>query len=160
MAARHLVASVCRLVQHRLRLNAARCGAELDARCAAVGAAVQSTFHNTFFGPPPSMALAHPAADSDDVDGGDLESWDSPCADPIDWDGVLNAAVPKRRSSHHRKRQKMRHKWLKPRQNITVCLECGEHKLLHHLCLHCMRAAKVEKKRLARGEAPEAIEEE
>lgn len=31
----------------------------------------------------------------------------------------------------------MTHKWLKPKMNIVPCEECGNAKLLHHLCVHC-----------------------
>ena len=57
-------------------------------------------------------------------------------------DGFLSSilwAVPKKRTSHSKKRLRMQSKWLKPRQNYTLCLKCGNPKLLHVLCGVCFR---------------------
>ena len=54
------------------------------------------------------------------------------------WDGVL-WAVPKKRTSHSKKRKRMTHKYLKPKQNVTLCQKCGNAKLLHMLCGHCLK---------------------
>ena len=72
-------------------------------------------------------------------------------------DGLL-WAVPKKRTSHSKKRTRMAHKYLKPIQNYTVCPKCNNLKLLHVLCGYCLketltktaeiRREKLEKKRL------------
>ena len=54
------------------------------------------------------------------------------------WDGVL-WAVPKKRTSHSKKRMRMTHKYLKPKQNAILCPKCGHTKLLHILCGHCLK---------------------
>lgn len=54
------------------------------------------------------------------------------------WDGVL-WAVPKKRTSHSKKRKRMTHKYLKPKENVTLCQKCGNAKLLHVLCGHCLK---------------------
>ena len=66
-------------------------------------------------------------------------------------------AAPKKRVSHHKKRLKMTHKWLKNRTNYTTCQYCGNVRLLHTLCEVClektlrktadMRRKKDEKRR-------------
>lgn len=55
---------------------------------------------------------------------------------------VLNAAVPKRRTTRSVKRMRMTNKYLKPAQNIVVCSRCGKNRLMHHLCLHCLKQMK------------------
>lgn len=54
------------------------------------------------------------------------------------WDGFL-WAVPKKRTSHSKKRLRMTNKWLKPICNYTVCPKCQNLKLLHVLCGHCFK---------------------
>lgn len=54
------------------------------------------------------------------------------------WDGVL-WAVPKKRTSHSKKRKRMMHKYLKPKHNVTLCQKCGNAKLFHTLCGHCLK---------------------
>ncbi len=54
------------------------------------------------------------------------------------WDGFL-WAVPKKRTSHSRKRKRMTNKYLKPIRNYTVCPKCQNLKLLHVLCGHCLK---------------------
>ena len=59
-------------------------------------------------------------------------------------DGLLqNAvhwmAVPKKRTSHSKKRMRMTHKWLKPIHHYTFCRNCGSPKLLHMLCGQCFK---------------------
>ena len=57
----------------------------------------------------------------------------------FDWDGLLLWAVPKKRTSHSKKRMKLNHKYLKPKANYTVCPTCQNLKLLHVLCGHCLK---------------------
>ena len=56
----------------------------------------------------------------------------------LDWDGVF-WAVPKKRTSHSKKRMRMNHKYLKPKGHYTVCPNCQNLKLLHVLCGHCLK---------------------
>ncbi len=58
------------------------------------------------------------------------------------WDGILWAAVPKKRPSISRQRLRMTHKWLKNRQDIVECSACGGRKLAHHLCPNCLLILK------------------
>ena len=48
-------------------------------------------------------------------------------------------AVPKKRTSHSKKRMRMTHKYLKPKHHFTVCPKCKNLKLLHVLCGHCLK---------------------
>ena len=59
-------------------------------------------------------------------------------SDILGWDGVL-WAVPKKRTSHSKKRMRMTHKYLKPKHHYTVCPNCNNLKLLHVLCGHCLK---------------------
>ena len=68
------------------------------------------------------------------LDGGELISK----VDYRDWDGFL-WAVPKKRTSHSKKRMRMTHKYLKPIQHYTTCPKCQNLKLLHVLCIHCLK---------------------
>ena len=70
------------------------------------------------------------------LDGGEFISE----VDCRDWDGFL-WAVPKKRTSHSKKRMRMTHKFLKPIQNYTTCPKCQNLKLLHVLCGHCLKEA-------------------
>lgn len=71
----------------------------------------------------------------------------TPCLDGLDtesqdcgtWDGYL-WAVPKKRTSHSKKRMRMAHKYLKPIHHYTICPNCQNVKLLHVLCGHCLAA--------------------
>lgn len=53
--------------------------------------------------------------------------------------GLLLWAVPKKRTSHSKKRMRMTHKYLKPKHHYTVCPKCKNLKLLHVLCGHCLK---------------------
>ena len=68
------------------------------------------------------------------LDGGEFISE----VDCRDWDGFL-WAVPKKRTSHSKKRMRMTHKYLKPITNYTTCPKCQNLKLLHVLCGHCLK---------------------
>lgn len=77
----------------------------------------------------------------------DLMDIEYPVLVPVDssgemgtdlWDGLL-WAVPKKRTSHSKKRMRMTHKYLKPIRNYTVCPKCQNLKLLHVLCGHCLK---------------------
>ena len=56
----------------------------------------------------------------------------------LDWGGLL-WAVPKKRTSHSKKRMRMAHKYLKPKGHYTVCPNCQNLKLLHVLFGHCLK---------------------
>lgn len=45
-------------------------------------------------------------------------------------------AVPKRRTSHSKKKQRRAHDALTA-PNAVSCQECGEPTLMHHACPHC-----------------------
>ena len=81
------------------------------------------------------------------------------------WDGFL-WAVPKKRTSHSKKRMRMTHKYLKPVHHYTICPNCQNVKLLHVLCKHCLagtlkktaefrrlKEQRREEKRLAKQQA-------
>ncbi|KAI4526327.1 hypothetical protein K525DRAFT_189448 [Schizophyllum commune Loenen D] len=46
-------------------------------------------------------------------------------------------AVPKKKTSHSKKRMRAAGKGLKDKQNIVSCPGCGSPKLAHHLCGKC-----------------------
>ena len=69
-----------------------------------------------------------------------LDEFDIPAMEP--WDGILRAAVPKRRNSHARGRKRQRSWVLKNKQNITSCAVCGAPRLIHHICTSCERQIK------------------
>lgn len=60
------------------------------------------------------------------------------CEPATVWDGIL-WAVPKKRTSHSKKRMRMAHKYLKPKHNYQTCPQCQNFKLQHMLCGHCFR---------------------
>ena len=55
------------------------------------------------------------------------------------WDALLLWAVPKKRTSHSKKRMRMTHKYLRPKRHYQTCPKCGQFKLQHMLCGHCFR---------------------
>ena len=55
----------------------------------------------------------------------------------LEEDATMLFAVPKRRTSHSVKRLRKTHKYIRKKENIVTCKECGNPKLLHHLCSHC-----------------------
>lgn len=63
---------------------------------------------------------------------------DVPCEPNTIWDGYL-WAVPKKRTSHSKKRMRMAHKYLKPKHHYQTCPHCQNLKLQHMLCGHCFR---------------------
>ena len=71
-----------------------------------------------------------------------IPSWGIPGAavsnDLIE-NGILWMAVPKKRTSHSKKRMRMAQKWLKPIRHYNFCPACGNPKLFHHLCGHCFK---------------------
>lgn len=78
------------------------------------------------------MALPIPAAPSPQAQ--QLRDNDSP------WrDGLLLWAVPKKKTSHSKKRMRSTHKYLKPRSDYITCPQCNNLKLLHMLCGHCLK---------------------
>ncbi|TPX36371.1 hypothetical protein SmJEL517_g01554 [Synchytrium microbalum] len=54
-------------------------------------------------------------------------------------EGIL-LAVPKKRTTHRKKRLRMATKWLRPMRNIMACPLCGRMTLMHHVCRHCTRS--------------------
>lgn len=67
------------------------------------------------------------------------ESWIRMYGAGIEAESLLWFAVPKRRTSHSKKRLRMTHKWLKPVHHYTFCNHCGNPKLLHVLCGNCFK---------------------
>lgn len=55
------------------------------------------------------------------------------------WDGLVWMAAPKKRVSHSRVRMRMAHKYLKPIRHYATCATCGNFKLMHVLCGHCLK---------------------
>ncbi|KAI9341640.1 hypothetical protein BDR26DRAFT_802127 [Obelidium mucronatum] len=58
------------------------------------------------------------------------------------WMPSILWAVPKKRTTHGKKRLRMNSKWLRPMKNIIQCPLCGNATLLHHACKTCMRGLK------------------
>jgi large subunit ribosomal protein L32 len=55
---------------------------------------------------------------------------------------IVWASVPKRKTSHSKKRMRQANKGLQEQRNIVQCPGCGQAKLMHHLCTHCYRDMK------------------
>jgi ribosomal protein L32 len=51
-------------------------------------------------------------------------------------------AVPKRRTSHSKKRMRMATKYLRNTSHHQKCPACGELQLRHHACLNCISMVK------------------
>ncbi|KAJ1653959.1 hypothetical protein IWQ61_006029 [Dispira simplex] len=62
-------------------------------------------------------------------------------------------AVPKKKTTHSKRRMRDANKAIKDRRDITKCPACGRNKLLHHICLYCYRDIKkrYREKKLADG---------
>ena len=75
------------------------------------------------------------------------------------WDGILLWAVPKRRTSHSKKRMRMAHKYLKPKHHYQTCQQCGNLKLQHMLCSHCFREVMKRTAEFRKQQGEKAIEE-
>ncbi|KAG2179786.1 hypothetical protein INT43_003569 [Umbelopsis isabellina] len=58
------------------------------------------------------------------------------------WLGPILWAVPKKKTSHSKKRMRASNKGLKQAENITSCPACGNSKLMHHVCRHCYQDIK------------------
>ena len=105
-----------------------------------------------------------------DVDAHQLETCSalSPLAASLPgtesvWDGLLWMAAPKKRVSHSRKRMRMAHKYLKPIRHYSTCATCGNFKLMHVLCGHCLKetlekTAALRRQKLAKKESPKLKE--
>ena len=79
------------------------------------------------------------------------------------WDAVLLWAVPKKRTSHSKKRMRMAHKYLRPKHHYQMCQKCGQLKLQHMLCGHCFRETMrltAEVRRQRAGQLTQAISEQ
>ncbi|KAJ3121618.1 hypothetical protein HK098_003510 [Nowakowskiella sp. JEL0407] len=50
-------------------------------------------------------------------------------------------AVPKKKTTHRKKRLRMNGKWLKPQHNAGACPYCGTPVLMHHICRTCLHRA-------------------
>ncbi|KAI8909325.1 hypothetical protein DFJ77DRAFT_472142 [Powellomyces hirtus] len=57
----------------------------------------------------------------------------------LEWLSGLLWAVPKKKTTHRKKRLRMATKWLKPMRNISTCPFCGQPTLRHHLCRSCTK---------------------
>lgn len=74
----------------------------------------------------------------------------------LDWDGLL-WAVPKKRTSHSKKRMRMAHKYLKSKGHYTVCPNCQNLKLLHVLCGHCLKEALRQTAKMRRAQIEQKL---
>ena len=54
------------------------------------------------------------------------------------WETILRA-VPKKKTSHSKKRMRSSNKGLKNRTDIVPCPGCGRHRMMGHICRHCLR---------------------
>jgi large subunit ribosomal protein L32 len=86
----------------------------------------------------PQLAFAWDTGAMEEEEEGEDQTA-SEAGDAVHWDGLVLAAVPKRRNSHQRRRLRMQNKWLKPLKNIAQCADCGSPKLMHHLCPQCAK---------------------
>lgn len=103
-----------------------------------------------------------PGCEGGDDDAHQLETCSAlslslPSAGGDSWDGLLWMAAPKKRVSHSRKRMRMAHKYLKPIRHYSTCTTCGNFKLMHVLCGHCLKetlekTAALRRQRLAKKE--------
>ena len=75
----------------------------------------------------------------------------------FDWDGLL-WGVPKKRTSHSKKRMRMTHKYLKPKHHYTVCPNCNNLKLLHVLCGHCLKETLRQTAAMRRAQINQQLE--
>ena len=73
-------------------------------------------------------------------------------------DGFLLMAVPKKKTTPHKKKIRNRHRQLKNRTDIEICAICGNHKLENHLCGHCVERIKEETKKVRRERNEDSIE--
>ncbi|KAK9767521.1 hypothetical protein K7432_002621 [Basidiobolus ranarum] len=53
--------------------------------------------------------------------------------------GSILWAVPKKKTSHSKKRMRASNKALKNITNIMRCHSCGRPKLMHHICKYCYK---------------------
>jgi len=53
--------------------------------------------------------------------------------------GPILWAVPKKKTSHSKKRMRSANKGLKDKTNIVNCPGCGQKHLIHHLCFNCYK---------------------
>jgi len=53
--------------------------------------------------------------------------------------GPILWAVPKKKTSHSKKRMRSANKGLKDKTNIVNCPGCGQRHLIHHLCFNCYK---------------------
>jgi len=73
-------------------------------------------------------------------------------------DGFLLMAVPKKKTTPHKKKIRNRHRQLKNRTDIEVCAICGNHKLENHLCGHCVERIKEETRKVRKERNEDSIE--
>ena len=66
------------------------------------------------------------------------------------WESILRA-VPKKKTSHSKKRMRASNKGLEDRKTVG-CPGCGRQKLPHHLCAHCFVEMRKEWKQNKRGD--------
>ena len=101
----------------------------------------------TFLNPP--LAL---------LDGSSVHDTVSSADDGLlSWNGLL-WGVPKKRTSHSKKRMRMTHKYLKPKHHYTVCPNCNNLKLLHVLCGHCLKETMRETASMRLAEIEQRLE--
>ena len=73
-------------------------------------------------------------------------------------DGFLLMAVPKKKTTPHKKKIRNRHRQLKNRTDIEICAICGNDKLENHLCAHCVERIKQETKKIRKQRNEDSIE--
>ena len=73
------------------------------------------------------------------------------------WDSAVLWAVPKKRTSHSKKRMRMAHKYLKPIHHYRVCSECNNLKLMHVLCGHCLKQTLAKTAAMRREEIEQKL---
>jgi large subunit ribosomal protein L32 len=76
--------------------------------------------------------------------GSSITSQSSPFSQGIwgrlsEWLGSILKAVPKKKTSRRRKRQRASNKGLQNLKNIQNCPICGNAKLAHHICMNCYK---------------------
>ena len=73
-------------------------------------------------------------------------------------DGYLLMAVPKKRTTVHKRKLRNRHKQLKNRTDIEICAVCGNYKVEGQLCGYCVERIKKETKEFRKEKNEDSIQ--
>ena len=73
-------------------------------------------------------------------------------------DGFLLMAVPKKRTTVHKRKLRNRHKQLKNRTDIEVCAVCGNYKVEGQLCGYCVERIKEKTKAYRKEKNEDSIQ--